>query len=203
MMLGDKERYRREIEDFFRSLDRSYFLSSEYKEYAHWDRALPIGHEQTISQPSLVVEMTVLLELSKDARVLEIGTGSGYQTVFLAEFAGAVYTVERIRELADQARERLRELGYKNIEFKVGDGSLGWEEYAPYDRIIVTAGASQVPEELVRQLAPGGRMVIPVGRQGCQELLLITKDREDQVAEQNLGKVAFVELKGKYGWTKI
>lgn len=186
--------------DFFQSLDRSLFMNNEYKEYADYDSPFPIGFEQTISQPTLVYNMTNWLELHKEAKVLEIGTGSGYQTAFLAEFGGRVYTVERIAELSQKAMKRLGSLGYKNIEFKVGDGSEGWREFAPYDRIMVTAAAGQVPQPLVEQLKPGGIMVIPAGRKRMQELLLIRKDEEGKVTEESLGPVTFVELKGEFGW---
>ncbi|HHV15225.1 MAG TPA: protein-L-isoaspartate(D-aspartate) O-methyltransferase [Gelria sp.] len=187
---------------FFNSLDRSFFVDNKYKKHAHQDRPLPIGYEQTISQPSLVLEMTDRLALDKNCRVLEIGTGSGYQTALLAEFAGEVYTVERIKELAESAREKLEKLGYKNIHYRVGDGSAGWAEHAPYDRIIVTAAAGKIPEELVNQLGAGGIMIIPVGPRGLQQLKLITRDLEGEIHSKSIGDVAFVEMKGKYGWTK-
>ena len=186
--------------EFFQSLDRSLFIDNEYKDMAHYDNALPIGHEQTISQPTLVYGMTEKLELDKKHKVLEIGTGSGYQTAFLAEFGGQIYTVERIKELSWKAVERLMNLGYKNINFRIGNGSEGWPDFAPYDRIIVTAAAGEVPEPLLEQLKPGGRMVIPVGEKGKQELLLIQKDEKGGIKKKSLGDVIFVELKGDYGW---
>mgnify|MGYP001422939250 FL=1 len=188
--------------DFFHSLDRSFFIDGEYKEYADQDRPLPIGHGQTISQPSLVLQMTWLLDLKPDAKVLEIGTGSGFQTALLAQFAGAVYTIERIPELAAPAREKLEQLGYRNIFYKVDDGSAGWIEHAPYDRIIVTAAAEKLPLDLIEQLAPGGRMLIPIGSPGFQELTLITRDQQGQIHTSEAGGVTFVEMKGKYGWTR-
>ena len=187
--------------DFFKSLDRSFFIDNEFKKYAYLDRPLPIGHEQTISQPSLVLEMTARLALDKTCRVLEIGTGSGYQTAFLAEFSGEVYTVERIRELAESARKKLEHLGYTNICYRIDDGSAGWEEHAPYDRIIVTAAAEIIPETLINQLATGGIMIIPVGPRSMQQLKLITRDLECNLHIETIGEVAFVEMKGKYGWT--
>ena len=186
--------------DFYKKLDRSFFIDNAYKAGAMMDAPLPIGHGQTISQPSLVLQMTRLLDLKRDCKVLEIGTGSGYQTVFLAEFAGKVFTVERIPELFKKAKKRLDSLGYGNIRYRTGDGSLGWSDYAPFDRIITTAAAAKLPGELVRQLKKGGKMIAPVGPRGAQDLLMITKDRAGEVGISTIGKVAFVELKGKYGW---
>ncbi|HOU09320.1 MAG TPA: protein-L-isoaspartate(D-aspartate) O-methyltransferase [Clostridiales bacterium] len=187
---------------FFRSLDRSLFVEGGLKPLAPLDRPLPIGFGQTVSQPTLVLDMTAALELDKNCRVLEIGTGSGYQTTFLAEFAGEVFTVERIPELSLQARERLARLGYSNIRFRTGDGSLGWAQYAPYDRIIVTAAAGSVPPRLIAQLKNGGRMLIPVGPPGLQELTLVTKDENGAVGARALYAVTFVELVGDFGWGK-
>lgn len=186
---------------FYTRLDRSLFIDNEdSKAYAQYDSALPIECGQTISQPSLVYRMTLNLDLSKEHKVLEIGTGSGYQTAFLSKFAGKVYTVERIPCLAERAKERLHNLGYGNIYYKSGDGSQGWPEHSPYDRIIVTAAAGKIPEALIDQLAMGGRMIIPVGARGCQDLLLIEKDISGALKEHNLGAVVFVELKGSCGW---
>lgn len=189
------------LREFYQNLDRSVFIDNELKEYAKEDSPLPIGYEQTISQPSLVLEMTRLLSLDKNCKVLEIGTGSGYQTAFLAEFAEAVYTVERIPELLEKAKVRLGLLGYINIHFNVADGSTGWRENEPYDRIIVTAAAEEIPEELINQLKSGGRMIIPVGPQGSQSLTLITKDHQGETRSEKIFSVVFVELKGRYGWS--
>lgn len=189
-----------ELYDFFKKLDRSFFIDGEYKEMAHCDSPLPIGHGQTISQPSLVCEMTLELDLDKTMKVLEVGTGSGYQTAFLAEFAGEVYTIELIKELSDKAKKRLKELGYNNIRFKVGDGSKGWPEFAPFDSIIVTAAAGKLPAPVVEQLKPGGKMVIPVGGRGMQELQVVKKDKHGNITTETKGIVTFVELKGDYGW---
>ncbi len=183
--------------EFYRDLDRSYFMD-QYKEYAKEDAPLPIGYGQTISQPSLVLKMTLLLEIHKKCKVLEIGTGSGYQTALLAKFAKEVYTVERIEPLHEKAKERLINSGYKNIYYKLDDGSLGWEEHAPFNRIIVTAAATQIPDELVEQLATGGRMIIPVGPRYLQDLMLIRKDEEGKITEELIEKVRFVPLIGKY-----
>ena len=179
---------------FFSSLNRSRFVDEPYKVLSSLDRPLPIGHGQTISQPSLVVYMTEQLELNKTHTVLEIGTGSGYQSAFLAEFSGDLYTVERIMELSKKAEERLSSLGYRNIHYRVADGSLGWPEHAPFDRIMVTAAPKIIPKPLLDQLAPEGIMIIPVGPEGWQELLKVTKDRHGSVSERKLLDVAFVEL---------
>lgn len=191
-----------ELDIFLKKLDRSYFIDNENKIYADYDSALPIGLGQTISQPSLVHKMTELLDLNKELKVLEIGTGSGYQTAILAEFTGSVYTVERHEELSKRAQKKLEELGYHNISFKVGDGSYGWEEHSAYDRIIVTAAAGEIPESLIVQLAPNGHMVIPVGEKGRQKLILIMKDSQNRVTTKHVGNVTFVELVGEHGWNQ-
>lgn len=172
------------------------------KKHATADAPLPIGFGQTISQPSLVLEMTRLLEPENDSKVLEIGTGSGFQTAILAKMSANVYTVERIDQLAEKAKKRLEALHFSNICYKIGDGSGGWPEHAPYDRIMVTAAAALLPDELVRQLAAGGRMVIPIGPPSLQELKLVTKTDQGEINIQTVEKVRFVELKGRYGWTK-
>jgi len=187
--------------EFFRALDRSKFIDSEYRDMAKIDRPLPIGYGQTISQPTLVAQMTYLLSPYENCSVLEIGTGSGYQTALLAQFSGTVYTVERIAELQEKAKIRLLKLGFRNIFYKTGDGSEGWAEHAPFDRIIVTAAAEKLPQDLVEQLSCGGRMIVPVGPQGLQELLLVVKDGGGKVSTEPLGQVVFVEMKGKYGWS--
>ena len=189
------------ITAFFEELDRSFFIDNEFKHLAGRDSPLPIGYGQTISQPSLVLDMTLALGLEAESRVLEIGTGSGFQTALLAEFCQAVYTVERIQALSVVAQERLESIGYQNVFFKVGDGSKGWPEEAPYDRIIVTAAAQSIPEELLEQLAAGGRMVIPIGDRDQQHLILLNKDERGRCSRTNLGGVRFVEFKGKYGWS--
>ena len=186
--------------EFYNKVDRSIFLDNEYAIYAKVNSALPIGFGQTISQPSLVFEMTKLLDLNKTCKVLEIGTGSGYQTLFLAHFAKKVYTVELIDELSKKAKNRMTLLGYKNIKYKVGDGTLGWKKNAPYDRIIVTAAANKMPKNLVEQLKNNGKMVIPIGPKYNQDLVLLTKDGKGNITTNNIEKVTFVELKGSYGW---
>ncbi len=197
-----KDKKSREIIRFFQRLPRSRFIDNEYKDLAEHDRALPIGFGQTISQPSLVLEMTLALELNKACRVLEIGTGSGYQTAFLAEFAGEVFTIELIPELAQKAQTRLKGMGYQNIAFRVGDGSQGWPEYAPYDRIIAAAGASSLPLPLLEQLKIGGIMLLPLGPPDRQELMLLKKGEDNKLIRKVLGEVRFVEFKGDYGWGK-
>lgn len=190
----------KDIVNFAKKLDRSFFIDNEFKKYAGFDKALPIGHGQTISQPSLVWKMTSLLDLGKNSKVLEIGTGSGYQTALLAKFSGSVFTVERIEEFSVKAKKRLEKLGLINVQYKVGDGSEGWAENAPYDRIMVTAAARKVPSELIDQLKVGGKMLIPVGPKHIQKLQLITKDQKGKVDVESQDMVSFVELKGKYGW---
>ncbi|MGI6725911.1 MAG: protein-L-isoaspartate(D-aspartate) O-methyltransferase [Christensenellales bacterium] len=171
---------RQKLETYFRSLDRSFFVENNLKEYASIDEPLPIGFGQTISQPSLVLKMTQLLEPENDSKVLEIGTGSGFQTAILAKMSEKVYTVERIDKLIEKAKKRLEALNLTNICYKVGDGSIGWQEHAPYDRIMVTAAAGLLPDELVNQLKPAGRMVIPIGPPYSQELILFPNDNASQ-----------------------
>lgn len=182
---------------YYNELDRSYFMD-QYKEQSHRDIPFPIGYEQTISQPSLVLKMTILLDIDKDNRILEIGTGSGFQTALLAKACKTVYTVERIKKLHLKAKERLDKAGYLNIKFKLGDGSLGWQENAPYDRIMVTAAASKIPDKLIEQLAQKGKMIIPVGPDYAQELLLITKVTKEKIEKEMIGMVRFVKLMGEY-----
>ncbi len=191
-----------EVEKFFKSIDRSLFIKDEYKSLAGEDSPLPIGFSQTISQPSLVLEMTKLLGLRKDVKVLEIGTGSGYQTSFLAKFSSVVYTVELIPELSERAKIALDSLGFNNIHYKVGDGSDGWNEYAPFDRIMVTCAVESLPLNLISQLAVNGRMVIPMGDRANQVLTLIEKNEKGNLNMTRMMRVVFVEMKGKYGYTK-
>lgn len=185
---------------YFLSLDRAYFLDESQHKEAAFDHPLPIGFGQTISQPTLVLKMTQLLDLEKNHKVLEIGTGSGYQTAILAEFAKEVYTVERIEELSNKAKKRLDGLGFGNINYKVGDGTYGWEEKAPFDRIMVTAAAVRLPKALTSQLAPGGKMVIPVGEETLQRLFLVEKDKEGYLHVESVEWVRFVSLIGEDGF---
>lgn len=189
---------REKLHAFFATLDRSRFIDNQYKALSKLDRPLPIGCGQTISQPSLVVYMTEALKLDEAHRVLEIGTGSGYQSAFLAAFSHELYTVEVIPALSERAQEKLSALGYTNIHYRIGDGSEGWPEHAPYDRIMVTAAPKELPIALIQQLAVGGIMVLPVGHAGWQELKRITKTGDGTYAEEKLLDVAFVEMVGKY-----
>ncbi len=182
-----------------RKVPRHEFLPEAIRGMAYGDNALPLGEGQTMSQPYMVALMTELLRLKGAERVLEIGTGSGYQAAVLAELCGKVYTVERIKSLADKARVTLDRLGYKSVAIKVYDGTYGWKEMAPFDAIIVTAGAPDVPAPLVEQLKEGGRMVIPVGDRYGQQLVTVVKTAEDMITEQSIPCV-FVPLIGNHGW---
>lgn len=175
------------------AVPREEFLPHAMKSRAYLDAPLAIGEDQTISQPSLVAFMTQSLELTPQCRVLEIGTGSGYQTAVLAELVARVYTIEVRDNLARSARHRLHRLRYDNIRFKIEDGKMGWSEHAPYDAILVTAAASSVPQALMDQLALGGRMVIPLNSNSHQELYRLTKT-ETQITREPLGPVTFVPL---------
>ena len=177
-----------------RNVPRHLFVDEALASRAYEDTALPIGLGQTISQPWVVARMTeALLEDFEGETVLEIGTGCGYQTAVMAPLVKKIYTVERIPELLKKTRQRLRALDIYNVQFRPGDGWEGWPKYAPYDGIIVTAAAPEIPEKLLEQLAPGGRMVIPVGPTGCQDLLLVTR-KDDHFEEVSLGAVSFVPL---------
>ena len=178
---------------------RHLFVSEALRDQAYGDYPLPIGEQQTISQPYIVAEMTQALQPNEQDRILEIGTGSGYQAAILAEIVFRVYTVERISPLYVQARKLFDKLKYHNIVTKYTDGTLGWEDESPFDGIIVTAGAPEIPKTLVSQLAIGGRMVIPVGNQYSQELIKLYRD-ERGIHKTNLGGCRFVKLVGEYGW---
>jgi protein-L-isoaspartate(D-aspartate) O-methyltransferase len=174
---------------------REQFVPDDLRAAAYDNGPLPIGHGQTISQPYIVALMTDLLTLEADDRVLEIGTGSGYQTALLSCLAKTVYTVELLPELGERAARRLAALDYANIEYRIGNGYQGWPEHAPYDAIIVTAAAPEIPPALTEQLKPGGRLVIPVGWQYMpQELMLIEKDAHGAIHSRGILGVAFVPL---------
>lgn len=174
---------------------RENFVSSQYLPFAYDNGPLPIGYGQTISQPYIVALMTDLLDLSTESIVLEVGTGSGYQAAVLSRLAKQVYSIERVKELAKSAGERLKELGYDNVEIRNRDGYIGWQEKAPFDGIIVTAAANHIPPSLIEQLKPGGRMVIPIGLPHMyQELMLLTKDEDGTTHTESLLGVAFVPL---------
>ena len=183
-----------------RKVPRHLFVQEAHRSRAYEDYPLPIGEEQTISQPYMVALMTEALRLSGEESVLEIGTGSGYQTAILAEMARRVYSVERIPVLAGRARKVLDSLGYSNILVKLSDGTLGWQEYAPYDRIMVTAGSPSIPEPLVDQLTDDGILVIPVGSDVSQELTRVTRDKRGGIHKERMGGCVFVRLLGKHGW---
>lgn len=177
---------------------RHEFVPASQVPYAYRNRPLPIGHGQTISQPYIVALMTDLARVEPDHKVLEVGTGSGYQAAVMAHLAKAVYTIEIIEPLGQQAAQRLRAMGYANVEVRVGDGYHGWEEHAPYDAILVTAAASHVPPPLIRQLKPGGRMVIPVGAPFMvQQLMLVEKGLYGTVSTRQILPVLFVPLTGR------
>ena len=182
-----------------RKVPRHLFVSEALMDQAYMDNPLPIGEQQTISQPYIVALMTEALALDKNDRVLEIGTGSGYQAAILAEIVYRVYTVEKIRSLHINARRIFDELNYTNIVTRYSDGTKGWQEESPFNAIIVTAGAPEVPKPLVDQLDVGGRMVIPVGNMFTQSLVKIFRD-EKGIHQTNLGGCRFVKLVGEHGW---
>jgi protein-L-isoaspartate(D-aspartate) O-methyltransferase len=183
----------------FRSVPRHLFVSEALMDQAYSDYPLPIGEQQTISQPFIVAEMTQALALEKNDRVLEIGTGSGYQAAILAKIVFRVYTMERIHPLLVRARQLFDSLQYHNIVTRYSDGTTGWRAEGPFDAIIVTAGAPRIPQSLVSQLAVGGRMVLPVGDQYSQELIKLVRD-ESGIHQSNLGGCRFVKLIGEQGW---
>jgi protein-L-isoaspartate(D-aspartate) O-methyltransferase len=182
-----------------RHIPRELFIPPESRHLAYADKPLPIGYEQTISQPFIIALMTEALELTGREKVLEIGTGSGYQAAILAELAGKVVTTERVKPLAEMAKILLDRLGYSNIEIHLAEETLGWRRQAPYDAIIVTAAAPKVPPELIAQLAIGGRLVIPVGSRDVQELCKISRGRKKNKVV-NLGGCRFVSLIGRGAW---
>ncbi len=182
-----------------RRVPRHLFVEEPLRDRAHGDHPLPIGEEQTISQPYIVGLMTQLLELRGQEKILEVGTGSGYQTAVLAELARRVCSIERLPRLAERARSLLEQLGYDNVWVRVGSGTLGWPDEAPFDRILVTAGGPSVPPPLFQQLAEGGRMVVPVGDVANQTLTVVEKIR-GEMKTRPCGDCKFVKLVGKYAW---
>ncbi len=195
-MLG-RDSLNPQVLDALTKVPRHEFVDEAYRPYAYENRPLPIGHGQTISQPYIVAIMTELLDVDKTGKVLEIGTGSAYQAAILGEIAADVYTIEIVEPLAKSAQERLQRLHYTNVHTRSGDGYYGWKEAAPFDAIIVTAAASHIPPPLIKQLKPGGRMLIPVGdRFNVQQLVLVEKDQNQKVTTRQMLPVAFVPLTG-------
>ena len=190
------------FETHFKSLDRSQFIPDDFKHEANYDTPLPIGFNQTISQPSLVKQMILLLDPHPTDTVLEIGTGSGYLTALLSPFVQRIISLEIIPELARQANARLKNMGYHNIEVIISDGSFGYKKFAPYNRIIVSASSTCIPPELLEQLDNNGKMIIPIGNHYSQKLMLVKKDNNGLITQNDLASVVFVEFVGPYGWNK-
>ncbi len=188
-----------DVMDAMRSVRRHEFVPERQKRYAYQNRPLAIGHGQTISQPYIVALMTELMNVSSTSRILEVGTGSGYQAAILGKLVNQVYTIEIIEPLGLRAKKTLKRLNYSNIKFQIGDGYYGWIEQAPFDAIIVTAASSHVPPPLLKQLKPGGRLIIPVGSKFLtQQLLLIVKDNGGRVKTRQILPVRFVPLTGEH-----
>ncbi len=186
--------------DVMRRIPRHLFVPEALKSQAYKDNALPIAANQTISQPFIVARMTELLELNSQSKVLEIGAGSGYQTVILSQLAQKVYAIERVPQLAAEAQNRLQNFGIQNVTLRCADGTNGWEIYAPFDAILVAAGSPSVPKPLLNQLKIGGKLVMPVGQdQKTQNLIRVTRTTEDFQTE-DFGACAFVPLIGEHGW---
>lgn len=189
----------RSVLEAMRRVLRHEFVPAPLKSRAYIDMPLPIGYDQTISQPYIVAYMTELLDPKKEHKVLEVGTGSGYQAAVLAELVDHVYTIEIIKELGESAEKRLKRLDYKNVTVKIGDGYFGWEEHAPYDAIIVTAAPDHIPPMLIHQLKPGGKLCIPVGgRFRVQNLTLVQKTESGSIMTRQVMPVSFVPLTGKH-----
>lgn len=183
------------------TVPRHLLVPEALKAQAYKDNALPIASGQTISQPFIVARMTELLELTDSEKVLEVGTGSGYQTAVLAMLARKVFSIERVEGLAKEAEVRLRQMGIRNLSIKCSDGTEGWEVYSPYDAILVAAGSPGVPEPLVRQLKVGGRLVIPMGSDQKTQMLFRVTRTETGTEQENFGPCAFVPLIGSHGWS--
>jgi protein-L-isoaspartate(D-aspartate) O-methyltransferase len=186
--------------DALRKIPRHLFLDEALWPQAYEDHAMPIGEKQTISQPYIVALMTEALQLDDKKKILEIGTGSGYQTAILAEIADQVYSIERIPSIAKRARKVFDKLQYRNVVITIGDGTSGWREHSPYDGIIVTAASPTIPKPLLEQLTTGGRLVIPIGDESTQDLMVYTKEDTNDYREENYGGCRFVKLVGEYGW---
>ena len=183
-----------------RTVPREAFVPPDWAEFAYHDSPLPIAEGQTISQPYIVALMTQELQLTPHDRVLEVGTGSGYGAAVLSCIVSHVYTVERLKSLAAAARQRLRELGFNNVQVLAGNGTLGWPEHAPYDGIVVTAEGPSIPKALQAQLTLGGRLIMPVGDSNMQHLMRVIRHSETEFEQENLGEVRFVPLIGAQGW---
>lgn len=180
-----------------RSVPRHRFVPDSLDRQAYSDHPLPIGHNQTISQPYVVAVMTELVAPAPDDRALDVGTGSGYQAAVFAELVSQVYSIEIVPELGKQARQRLKALGYDNVTVRIGDGYQGWAEKAPFDVVVLAAAPPEIPQPLIDQLAKGGRMALPVGSAGRQELLLIEKDEQGEITRRRISSVAFVPMTGR------
>ncbi|GAB6176531.1 protein-L-isoaspartate(D-aspartate) O-methyltransferase [Desulfobaculum senezii] len=186
--------------DAMRTVKRHLFVDEAMQAQAYEDHPIPIGFKQTISQPYMVALMSQLLDVKPGMRVLEIGTGSGYQAAVLAHMGAEVFTVERIRELHVAARNKMTRLRYFGVSLKLDDGTLGWPEEAPFDRIIVTAGGPELPQPLLDQLADPGKLIIPVGASRRQQSLIVARKENGAVTQENMGNVVFVDLIGSHGW---
>jgi len=189
-----------ELLQVFDQVPRHLFLPEGVWPRAYEDAPVPIGYQQTASQPSLQAYYLTLLRPGRDEKVLEIGTGSGYLTALLARMADRVYSIERVRELSQKARKALDALGYKNVALMVGDGTIGWRKYAPFDVIVVSAASPSVPQALEDQLAEGGRMLIPIGSRDTQDLVLVRRASGGVTREAVLGECTFVPLLGRFAW---
>lgn len=188
--------------DIMNALPRQLFVPEALRSQSYRDNALPISAGQTISQPFIVARMTELLGLTGREKVLEIGSGTGYQTAVLASLAGHVYSIERIEGLYDDARRRLADLGFRNVTIRRGDGTKGWPAYAPYDAILVAAGGPEIPQPLVEQLAVGGRLVVPVGADKRSQVLMRVTRKDSGTVAEKCGVCSFVPLVGEHGWSE-
>jgi len=195
--------YDKEILEAFKTVPRHLFIPPQQRGFAYSDCPLAIGQDQTISQPYIVALMTKSLEIQPGMSILEVGTGSGYQAAILAFLKVKVYSIERIALLAEEARKVLDSLGYQSVKIKVGDGTLGWKEHAPYDRIIVTAASMQLPKALVEQVKVGGKIIIPLGERFHQDLTVINKINKNEIKKENICGCIFVPLIGEGGWNEL